>query len=332
MNNYKIGYEQLTPPEKKAYGIFEKAFSSCAKSVDSSAINRSVDVMKVLQVALGDNPRVIYFNKTQIKVSSSLLGGKQIHFCGTYSSSQIRRMNQEIDKLVSSITEEILLLNPLSDYVRTADMVNRFMHSGDIGVFRDLKPATGSSSGIKEAGRIMKYCNYSEARMILPREFESIIFSLDDPYLKFFMEYMTEWVSEENESAFFRGMASMYASVENYIYAMMATYHALDLELKANNIDPNQSRKEKLNYWKNNYPYLQGKGKKKSKACPYLDFMHVFRSALVHKNSSGIGANNKDFYQNLKDCLEALGVETPPTKADVPASRMMVSFHKPTRG
>lgn len=116
MNNYKIGYEQLTPPEKKAYGIFEKAFSSCAKSVDSSAINRSVDVMKVLQVALGDNPRVIYFNKTQIKVSSSLLGGKHIHFCGTYSSSQIRRMNQEIDKLVSSITEEILLLNPLSDY------------------------------------------------------------------------------------------------------------------------------------------------------------------------------------------------------------------------
>ena len=220
----------------------------------------------------------------------------------------------------------VCILNPLSDYVRTADMVNRFMHSGDIGVFRDLKPATGSSSGIKEAGRIMKYCNYSEARMILPREFESIIFSLDDPYLKFFMEYMTEWVSEENESAFFRGMASMYASVENYIYAMMATYHALDLELKANNIDPNQSRKEKLNYWKNNYPYLQGKGKKKSKACPYLDFMHVFRSALVHKNSSGIGANNKDFYQNLKDCLEALGVETPPTKADVPASRMMVSF------
>lgn len=116
MSGYKIGYEQLTPQEKKAYEIFEKAFSSCAKSVDSSSISRNVDVMKVLQVALGDNPQVIYFNKTQIKVTSGLFGGKQLQFCGTYSSSQIRRMNQEIDNVVSSIMEEISLLNPLSDY------------------------------------------------------------------------------------------------------------------------------------------------------------------------------------------------------------------------
>lgn len=111
MSRYKIGYEQLTPQEKQAYKIFEKAFSSCAKSVDSNSINKNVDVMKVLQVALGDNPRVIYFNKTQIKVTSGLLGGKQLQFCGTYSSSQIRKMNQEIEDRVSSIMKEISMLN-----------------------------------------------------------------------------------------------------------------------------------------------------------------------------------------------------------------------------
>ena len=72
---------------------FEKAFNSCASSVDSNGIDRNVDVMKVLQVALGDNPQVIYFNKTQIRLSASLFGGKQIHF-----------------------SEDIELLNPMSNY------------------------------------------------------------------------------------------------------------------------------------------------------------------------------------------------------------------------
>ncbi|WP_406547668.1 CRISPR-associated DxTHG motif protein [Succinimonas sp.] len=230
----------------------------------------------------------------------------------------------------------VCILNPLSAYVRTADMVNRFMHSGDIGVFQDLKLAADFRSGIKEAGRIMKYCEYSEARMTLPREFESLVSSLDDPYLKFFMGYMTDWVSEENEPAFFRGMASMYASVENYIYAMMATYHAMDLELKAHGIDPRKSSKAKNNYLKKNYPYPEGMGgkkskgksksKQKSKVTPYQDFMQVFRSALVHKDSSGIGMKSKDFYLDLEECLDALGVELRSAKADVPASRMMVSF------
>lgn len=221
-------------------------------------------------------------------------------------------------------TNKVCILNPLSEYVSTADMVNRFMHSGDIGVFQDLKLAAGLKSGIKEAGRIMKYCEYSEARMTLPREFESIVSSLDDPYLKFFMGYMTDWVSEENEPAFFRGMASMYASVENYIYAMMATYHALELELEAKGIDPRKTSKKKNDYLRGRYHYP--KGMNKSKASPYLDFMHVFRSALVHKNSSGIGAKSKDFYLDLEECLEALGVELRSAKADVPASRMMVTF------
>ena len=68
----RIGYNQLSAAEKKAYEQFERAFNSCSSTVDSNGIDRNVDVMKVLQVALGDNPQVIYFNKMQIRISASL--------------------------------------------------------------------------------------------------------------------------------------------------------------------------------------------------------------------------------------------------------------------
>lgn len=116
MENRKIGYEQLNTQEKAAYKLFVKAFSTYANGINSNAIDRNVDAMKVLQVALGDNPQVFYFNKTQIKLTNSLFGGKQLQFCGTYSSRQIKKMQSDIDKAIRTALEEISLLNPLSDY------------------------------------------------------------------------------------------------------------------------------------------------------------------------------------------------------------------------
>lgn len=112
----RIGYNQLSEAEKKAYVQFEKAFNSCASSVDSNGIDRNVDVMKVLQVALGDNPQVIYFNKTQIRLSSSLFGGKQIHFSGAVSASKAKVMQKQLEEAVFKVIEEIEILNPLSNY------------------------------------------------------------------------------------------------------------------------------------------------------------------------------------------------------------------------
>ena len=112
----RIGYNQLSAAEKKAYEQFEKAFYNCASSVDSNGIDRNVDVMKVLQVALGDNPQVIYFNKTQIILSVSLFGGKQIHFSGAVPSSQVRTMQKQLESALIKAVEEIKLLNPMSNY------------------------------------------------------------------------------------------------------------------------------------------------------------------------------------------------------------------------
>ena len=112
----RIGYNQLSVAEKKAYEQFEKAFINFASSVDGNSIDRNVDVMKVLQVALGDNPQVIYFNKTQIRLSSSLFGGKQIHFSGAIPSSQARTMQKQLESALEKAVEEIELLNPMSNY------------------------------------------------------------------------------------------------------------------------------------------------------------------------------------------------------------------------
>ncbi len=116
MNTFKIGYERLSQPEKKVYEQFERAFSTCSSSIDGNGFDRNVDVMKVLQIALGDNPNVIYFNKTQIRMSVSLFGGKQFHLSGAYSSSQNKTMQKDLQAALERAIEDIELLNPISDY------------------------------------------------------------------------------------------------------------------------------------------------------------------------------------------------------------------------
>ena len=116
MSTFKIGYERLSQPEKKVYEQFERAFSTCSSSIDGNGFDRNVDVMKVLQTALGDNPNVIYFNKTQIRMSVSLFGGKQFHLSGAYSSSQNKAMQKDLQTALERAIEDIELLNPISDY------------------------------------------------------------------------------------------------------------------------------------------------------------------------------------------------------------------------
>lgn len=76
----------------------------------------SVDVMKVLQVTLGDSLQVIYFNKTQIQIFASLFGGKQIHFSGAIPPPQTRTMQTQLESTLTKAIEEIEFLNPLSSY------------------------------------------------------------------------------------------------------------------------------------------------------------------------------------------------------------------------
>jgi len=101
-----LGYHRLSPQEQQAYTIILNAFSATATIFDSSHINSKVDIMKVLQVALNDNPSVIYFDKTKIHTLQSFFG-KQIELSGVPPKSQIKKMAAALDAKANSIVATI---------------------------------------------------------------------------------------------------------------------------------------------------------------------------------------------------------------------------------
>jgi hypothetical protein len=107
MENQKIGYDRLPPAEKSAYEQFERALTAGAKTIDAGGVDRRVDLMKILQVVLGDHPDIIYFNRTKIALSTSLLGGRQVRLIEVKSGQEMRRMNAELEAAVSKALEEI---------------------------------------------------------------------------------------------------------------------------------------------------------------------------------------------------------------------------------
>jgi hypothetical protein len=97
-----LGFLHLSQQEKQAYKIMLKAFSLKLESFDCSEAARNVDLMKVMQTALGDNPSVIYFDKTRIQVEKSG-AEKQIHLTGVHPKAQAEKMNLALDKAANKI-------------------------------------------------------------------------------------------------------------------------------------------------------------------------------------------------------------------------------------
>ena len=116
MKQCRLGYEKLNLDEKLVYDNLLNAFITFSDSVDSNRFKKNIDLMKVLNVVGGDNPSIIHFNKSQIKLSSSMFSGKQIKLCGTYSRSQINKIYSELESKVEFALNEIELLNPITIY------------------------------------------------------------------------------------------------------------------------------------------------------------------------------------------------------------------------
>jgi len=120
-----LGFKYLSPQEQQAYKVILRAFSLMVASFDCSQINRSVDLMKVINTVLGDNPSVIYFNKTQIQTEESMLG-KRIILTGVHSKPQVGKMNIDLEikanQIISSLkatsNDEYSLLINLYDFLQ----------------------------------------------------------------------------------------------------------------------------------------------------------------------------------------------------------------------
>ena len=111
-----LGYQRLSPIEKKAYSIFCNNFSVFSSTIDISNIDRSIDIMKVLQVVLSDNPEIIYFNKTQIKITTSLFGRKQAILIGCPTLSQIMQLNKQLENEVDAVINFVRQKSQTSQY------------------------------------------------------------------------------------------------------------------------------------------------------------------------------------------------------------------------
>lgn len=111
-----IAYQQLNPAEQALYERFSAAFRRYATGIDAGGVGRNVDIMKVLLAVLGDEPWVTYFNRTQLRQSASLLGGRQIGLTGALSPTRAAQQRAELDAALHRALEEIRLLNPITDY------------------------------------------------------------------------------------------------------------------------------------------------------------------------------------------------------------------------
>ncbi len=106
MNNFGLGYKQLDLDEKNAYLILLYAVQKQQTSCDISKIKQNVNLMKVLSTVLGDNPNIIYFNKSMIRIKERSFS-KQLNFVECLSKKQALQMNQELEKSLKEAVWEI---------------------------------------------------------------------------------------------------------------------------------------------------------------------------------------------------------------------------------
>ena len=120
-----IGFERLSCQEQQAYKVLLKGFLSMASSLDCSQINEHVDLTKVFYTVLGDNPSIIYFDKTRFEVEKSNYG-KRIILADVYLITQAKKMNLELEETASKIVmfvktasqDEYSLLIKLYEYLQ----------------------------------------------------------------------------------------------------------------------------------------------------------------------------------------------------------------------
>ena len=85
------------PGEQQVYRQFQQVFARYGDRVELGEEGRGVDAMKVAQAVLGDTPHIAYFDKTQLRVTSTFLGGQEIRLCGAVPPQRAMRMAQELE-------------------------------------------------------------------------------------------------------------------------------------------------------------------------------------------------------------------------------------------
>ena len=112
----RIGYRHLSAEEQKIYTKLEAAFDRYSPTVDVSGTPRNIDLIKILNVVLGDRPDVIYFDKNKPITTTRTLGSMQLKFNDVISASRAKAMQQKLHEDLDNAVREIELLNPMTDF------------------------------------------------------------------------------------------------------------------------------------------------------------------------------------------------------------------------
>lgn len=106
MNEYGLGYVRLNKDEQQAYLLLEDAMKRYATSCDVSKVKGNVNLAKVMRTVLGDNPDIIYFNKTMIKTREHLFG-KRLNFTGCMNRRQAAKCEEALRTALEDAVWEI---------------------------------------------------------------------------------------------------------------------------------------------------------------------------------------------------------------------------------
>lgn len=138
-----LSYTKLNQYERQAYKIILSAVSSMAIDFDASQIHPSIDLMKIFNAVLGDNPSVIYFNKTAIQTVGSAFD-RQIELVGVIPKNQANKMSAELNEKAEQIV--LPLKNKARDEYSALIAIYEFLQSNVRYDKQELKAMSGEKS------------------------------------------------------------------------------------------------------------------------------------------------------------------------------------------
>ena len=101
-----LGFGRLSPQTQQAYRILSRAFEAYSTEIDASSLPPNADIMGLALTVLGDNPSIVYFDKTQIKSTASMFK-KKYQLVGCQGRAQGAQLTAAVTQKAAEIAASI---------------------------------------------------------------------------------------------------------------------------------------------------------------------------------------------------------------------------------
>ncbi len=108
--NKGIYYNSLDCGEKNLYDLLLSAFLMNSWKIECGRIASKIDIMKVIDMVLADNPNIFYFDKTYVWVEDRL-GMKSITLREYMKMSEIETMQYDLSETIEQAYRKIMAYN-----------------------------------------------------------------------------------------------------------------------------------------------------------------------------------------------------------------------------